>query len=232
MLRLSGISRIIAKTEPASPLLTDRSSPKKNSQTIKLGYNALLEMMKSWELRITTLYPNAIIQTGLVPCSTSMPAAHLAHLAVASWNPRWQWMWEKWSMDQNLGHQAKWIPHARWGWKLQSTINIWQPTRYNTGDSCCATLAILIWAQELYIQFTRKETQEEAKLNPPELHATGSSKFFWCSSSFALQMCWAHQHTTLFGHARKVKEHAAKIEKATQTCPVQSLEVQCQNTAL
>ena len=130
------------------------------------------------------------------------------------------------------GHQAKWIPHARWGWKLQSTINIWQPTRYNTWDSCCATLAILIWAQELYIQFTRKETQEETKLIPPGLHATGSSKFLWCSSSFALQMCWAHQHTTLFGHARKVKEHAAKIEKATQTCPVQSLEVQCQNTAL
>ena len=165
MLRLSGISRIIAKTEPASPLLTDRSSPKKNSQTIKLGYNALLEMMKSWELRITTLYPNAIIQTGLVPCSTSMPAVHLAHLAVASWNPRWQWMWEKWSMDQNLGHQAKWIPHARWGWKLQSTINIWQPTRYNTGDSCCATLAIPIWAQELHPVYTEGDTRGN-KIDP------------------------------------------------------------------
>ena len=28
-----------------------------------------------------------------------------------------------------------------------------------------------------YIQFTRKETQEETKLIPPGLHATGSSKF-------------------------------------------------------
>ena len=186
-------------------------------------------MMKSWELRITTLYPNAIIQTGLVPCSTSMPAAHLAHLAVASWNPRWQWMWEKWSMDQNLGHQAKWMQVGVGSCKVQLTF----------GNPQGTTLGIPVvqhWRFQFeprnYIQFTRKETQEETKLIPPGLHATGSSKFLWCSSSFALQMCWAHQHTTLFGHARKVKEHAAKIEKATQTCPVQSLEVQCQNTAL
>ena len=47
--------------------------------------------------------------------------------------------------------------------------------------------------------------------------------------------CTCAEHISiqlLFGQARKVKEHAAKIEKATQTCPVQSLEVQCQNTAL
>ena len=63
------------------------------------------------------------------------------------------------------GHQAKWIPHARWGWKLQSTINIWQPTRYNTWDSCCATLAIPIWAQELHPVYTEGDTRGN-KIDP------------------------------------------------------------------
>ena len=86
-------------------------------------------------------------------------------------------MWAKWTMDQTLqGTKPS-------GYLMQGGVGSCK-VQLTFGNPQGTTLGIPVvqhWRFQFepknYIQFTRKETQEETKLIPPGLHATGSSKF-------------------------------------------------------